>query len=97
LLIDGPAAVGKSTLVKMIARKFELQLRADEPHRFTDTFDDHVPVIYLSVPDQVTPKQISLALARYLHLPTRGTKDDIAAFGVMPISAALPRIGSVFE
>jgi hypothetical protein len=77
LLIDGPAAVGKSTLVKMIARKFELQLRADEPHRFTNTVDDHVPVVYLSVPDQVTPKQISLALARYLHLPTRGTKDDI--------------------
>jgi hypothetical protein len=77
LLIDGPAAVGKSTLVKMIARKFELQLRADEPHRVTDTVDNHVPVVYLSVPDQVTPKQISLALARYLHLPTRGTKDDI--------------------
>jgi hypothetical protein len=77
LLIDGPAAVGKSTLVKMIARKFERQLRADEPHRFTNTLDDHIPVIYLSIPDQVTPKQISLALARYLHLPTRGTKDDI--------------------
>jgi hypothetical protein len=77
LLIDGPATVGKSTLVKMIARKFELQLRDEYPDRFVDQIGDYVPVVYLSVPDAVTPKQISLALARYLHVPTKGTKDDI--------------------
>src|SRR6266536_1147737 len=66
LLIDGPATVGKSTLVKMIARKFELQLRTEHPERFTDQIGDYVPVVYLSVPDSVTPTQISLALARYL-------------------------------
>jgi hypothetical protein len=77
LLIDGPATVGKSTLVKMIARKFELQLRDEHPERFIDQIGDYVPVVYLSVPDAVTPKQISLALARYLHVPTKGTKDDI--------------------
>lgn len=77
LLIDGPATVGKSTLVKMIARKFELQLREQYPQRFADQIGDYVPVVYLSVPDAVTPKQISLALARYLHVPTRGTKDAI--------------------
>jgi hypothetical protein len=77
LLIDGPATVGKSTLVKMIARKFELQLRDEHPERFVDQIGDYVPVVYLSVPDAVTPKQISLALARYLHVPTKGTKDDI--------------------
>src|SRR5438552_15251096 len=72
LLIDGPATVGKSTLVKMIARKFELQLPTEHPERFTDQIGDYVPVVYLSVPDSVTPKQISLALARYLHVPTKG-------------------------
>jgi hypothetical protein len=81
LLIDGPATVGKSTLVKMIGRKFELGLREDYPERFAaDRLGDHVPVVYLSVPDTVTPKQISLALARYLHVPVskgRDTKDDI--------------------
>jgi hypothetical protein len=80
MLIDGPATVGKSTLVKMIARKFELELREDHPERFTpDRLGDYVPVVYLSVPDTVTPKQISLALARYLHVPVRrgATKDDI--------------------
>lgn len=82
LLIDGPATVGKSTLVKMIARKFELALRDDFPERFSpDKLGDYVPVVYLSVPDTVTPKQISVALARYLHVPlkrgTKDTKDDI--------------------
>ena len=80
ILIDGPATVGKSTLVKMIARKFERELREDHPQRFApDRLGDYVPVVYLSVPDSVTPKQISLALARYLHVPVRpaGTKDDI--------------------
>lgn len=81
LLIDGPPTVGKSTLVKMIARKFELGLREDFPERFAaDQLGDYVPVVYLSVPDSVTPKQISLALARYLHLPVKEgkhTKDDI--------------------
>ena len=80
LLIDGPATVGKSTLVKMIARKFELGLREDYPERFAaDRLGDYVPVVYLSVPDTVTPKQISLALARYLHVPVKSgdTKDAV--------------------
>jgi hypothetical protein len=81
LLIDGPPTVGKSTLVKMIARRFELGLREDFPERFAaDRLGDYVPVVYLSVPDSVTPKQISLALARYLHIPVstgKHTKDDV--------------------
>lgn len=60
LLIDGPPTVGKSTLVKMIARKFEQELREDFPERFdADRLGDYVPVVYISLTDQVTPKQIS--------------------------------------
>lgn len=78
LLIDGPPTVGKSTLVKMIARKFEQELREDFPERFTpDRLGSYVPVVYISLTDQVTPKQISLAIARYLYVPTSGTKDTI--------------------
>ncbi|KIE26469.1 hypothetical protein LK08_14950 [Streptomyces sp. MUSC 125] len=78
LLIDGPPTVGKSTLVKMIARKFERQLREDYPGRFSpDRLGSYVPVVYISLADQVTPKQISVAFARYLNTPTGGTKEDI--------------------
>ncbi|WP_282697665.1 TniB family NTP-binding protein [Streptomyces sp. CC208A] len=78
LLIDGPPTVGKSTLVKMIARKFEQELREDFPERFApERLGSYVPVVYISLTDQVTPKQISLAIARYLNVPTSGTKDII--------------------
>ncbi|WP_409471691.1 TniB family NTP-binding protein [Streptomyces sp. HC307] len=78
LLIDGPPTVGKSTLVKMIARKFEQELREDFPERFVpERLGSYVPVVYISLTDQVTPKQISLAIARYLNVPTSGTKDTI--------------------
>lgn len=78
LLIDGPPTVGKSTLVKMIARKFEQQLREDFPERFVpERLGSYVPVVYISLADQVTPKQISVAFARYLNTPTGGTKEDI--------------------
>ncbi|MFI5700880.1 TniB family NTP-binding protein [Streptomyces xanthochromogenes] len=78
LLIDGPPTVGKSTLVKMIARKFEQDLREDFPERFApERLGSYVPVVYISLTDQVTPKQISIAIARYLNVPTSGTKDTI--------------------
>lgn len=78
LLIDGPPTVGKSTLVKMIGRKFEQELREDFPERFSpDRLGCYVPVVYISLTDQVTPKQISIAIARYLNVPTSGTKDTI--------------------
>jgi hypothetical protein len=78
LLIDGPPTVGKSTLVKMIGRKFEQDLREDFPERFApERLGVYVPVVYISLTDQVTPKQISIAIARYLSVPTSGTKDTI--------------------
>lgn len=78
LLIDGPPTVGKSTLVKMIGRKFEQELREDFPERFSPgRLGSYVPVVYISLADQVTPKQISIAIARYLNVPTSGTKDTI--------------------
>ncbi|MFF8925691.1 TniB family NTP-binding protein [Streptomyces longwoodensis] len=78
LLIDGPPTVGKSTLVKMIGRQFEQDLREDFPERFApERLGAYVPVVYISLTDQVTPKQISIAIARYLNVPTSGTKDTI--------------------
>ncbi|MGW1713849.1 TniB family NTP-binding protein [Streptomyces sp. NPDC002156] len=77
LLIDGPPTVGKSTLVKMIGRKFEQGLRRDFPERFAPRLGVYVPVVYISLTDQVTPKQISLAIARYLSVSTSGTKDTV--------------------
>lgn len=78
MLISGPGTVGKSTMVKMIARKYELGLRRFEPELFEEKpGHDFVPVVYLTLDDNITPKKFSKALARYLHVPVSGDQSDI--------------------
>ena len=78
MLISGPGTVGKSTMVKMIARKYELGLRQFEPELFeTRPGNDFVPVVYLTLDDNITPKKFSKALARYLHVPVSGDQSDV--------------------
>lgn len=70
IAIDGPPTAGKSTLVKMFARDYELAIRAKHPQLFLDQGgDDYIPVVYLSVPSGATPKMLSASLAEYLALP----------------------------
>jgi hypothetical protein len=78
MLISGPGTVGKSTMVKMIARKYELKLRQFEPELFEERpGNDFVPVVYLTLDDNISPKKLSKALARYLHVPVSGDQSDI--------------------
>ncbi|MET9726479.1 TniB family NTP-binding protein [Streptomyces zaomyceticus] len=85
IVLDGPATLGKSTLVKTFAYDFEHQLRREHPERFTRQYTvenrliDYTPVVYLNIPSQATPKDLSVALAEYLAQPYRSgaTKSDI--------------------
>ncbi|MER7736468.1 TniB family NTP-binding protein [Streptomyces erythrochromogenes] len=85
IVLDGPATLGKSTLVKTFAYDFEHQLRREHPGRFTRQYTvenrliDYTPVVYLNIPSQATPKDLSVALAEYLAQPYRSgaTKSDI--------------------
>jgi hypothetical protein len=80
MLISGPGTVGKSTMVKMIARKYELELRRCEPELFERRpGHDFVPVVYLTLDDNITPKKLSKALGRYLHVPVSGDQSDVDA------------------
>jgi hypothetical protein len=90
IVLDGPATIGKSTLVKVFAADFERSLRLHHPERFTRqgsptpyTVDgyvvDYTPVVYLNIPSQATPKDLSMLLADYLchPQPHRATKNEI--------------------
>jgi hypothetical protein len=71
IVVDGPPGAGKSTLVKMIARNYERGLRTRHPRLF-DTppgGNEHIPVVYLSVPAGATPKMLTAAFATYLGAP----------------------------
>ncbi|MFQ6329630.1 TniB family NTP-binding protein [Nocardia sp. CWNU-33] len=83
-VIDGPATLGKSTLVKMFASEYENRLRAVEPERcVTDEGQefvrDYVPIVYVSIGASATPKDLSIAIAEFLMVPYRisATKTDI--------------------
>lgn len=84
VVIDGPPTVGKSTLVKMFAADFEQKLRRKHPEMFLPTehdgyVSDYTPVVYLSIPSQATPKDLSAAFAEWFGIPlTRNnTKREI--------------------
>jgi hypothetical protein len=80
MLISGPGTVGKSTMVKMIAREYELKLRQFEPELFeVRPGCDFIPIVYLTLDDNITPKKFSKALGRYLHVPTSGDQSDVDA------------------
>ncbi|MCC3773621.1 TniB family NTP-binding protein [Streptomyces sp. UNOB3_S3] len=84
IIVDGPPTVGKSTLVKMYAADYEHKLRRRFPEKFADGYEldgvfvDYTPVVYVSIPAQATPKDLSILFADYLGLPDKsGTKQKI--------------------
>jgi hypothetical protein len=85
IVIDGPPTVGKSTLVKLFGLDLERGLRTEYPERFAPGYHvdgimiDYTPVVYLSIPAQATPKDLSAALADFLGQPyrPRATKTEI--------------------
>ncbi|MFI9077576.1 TniB family NTP-binding protein [Streptomyces sioyaensis] len=85
LVLDGPPTVGKSTLVKLFAARYENRLRRRHPEKFQDGYEangmliDYTPVVYLSIPARATPKDLSVLLADYLGMVQlgRATQTDI--------------------
>ena len=87
IVLDGPATIGKSTLVKIFAADVERQLQRRHPHRFDPTTPyivdgyavDYTPVVYLNIPAQATPKDLSTQLANFLGHPhtNKATRTEI--------------------
>ncbi|MEU9305592.1 TniB family NTP-binding protein [Streptomyces sp. NPDC048269] len=64
LLISGPPTTGKTTTLQQLGRSFHL---ADRARRGAP--DNHMPVVFLSVPPAATAKMLVSELARFLDLP----------------------------
>lgn len=85
IVLDGPATIGKSTLVKLFAADYERTLRRKHPERYVPRYVvennlvDYTPVVYLNIPSQATPKDLSLLLAEYMavHYRSGATKNAL--------------------
>lgn len=75
VVVDGPPTVGKSTLIKRVARDYELKLRARYPERFDDTGgDDYRPVVFIPLPAAASPKTLSVRFDEFFASPGSGTR-----------------------
>ncbi|GAA0818872.1 TniB family NTP-binding protein [Streptosporangium amethystogenes subsp. fukuiense] len=82
-IINGPGHCGKTSLLKMIGKDYELAWRERHPgwapppgvsaSEFRGDFlGDRVPVIYVSVSTGATAGMLSQAVGKFLHVPTPG-------------------------
>lgn len=64
LLVSGDPTTGKSTAITQLGRAVELTYRRTRPRA-----DDAVPVVYLTMPPQATPKSLSIEILKFLGAP----------------------------
>ncbi|GAA1966790.1 TniB family NTP-binding protein [Catenulispora subtropica] len=69
-VINGPANCGKTSLLKMIGKEYELGVRRRHPERGDpDRLGDWVPVVYVSASTGATAGMLSQAIGKFLHVP----------------------------
>ena len=73
LLVSGDPTTGKSTAITQLGRAVELA------HRKRLGRDDTVPVVYLTMPPQATPKSLSIEILKFLGAPyvTRASQIEL--------------------
>lgn len=64
LIVSGASGTGKSTSITQLGRKFQIELE-----RRTPGVTDRIPVVYIVVPPEATPKMLATEMAVFLGLP----------------------------
>lgn len=77
-LLSGDPMLGKTTIVRSFAKKYERSVSAVYSSGRTATGDELIPVVYCSVGGESTIKTLNRDIARFCNLPTNGrSKDDL--------------------
>ena len=64
LIVSGPSGTGKSTSISQLGKKFQIELERRSPG-----VRDRIPVVYIVVPPDATPKMLATEMAIFLGLP----------------------------
>ncbi|MFI5930519.1 TniB family NTP-binding protein [Actinoplanes sp. NPDC051494] len=65
LIVSGASGTGKSTSITQLGKKFQIELERRSPG-----VRDRIPVVYIVVPPDATPKMLATEMAVFLGLPT---------------------------
>lgn len=76
VILDGYANLGKTTMVKVIARQFERRIVAETAFRDEQAQHDFIPVVHVTLLHDTTPKAMALDICNYLHIPLRGRETE---------------------
>ncbi|WP_104990668.1 ATP-binding protein [Deinococcus sp. NW-56] len=76
VIIDGHANLGKTTMVKAIARQFERSIRARTSFAGPEAEHLFIPVVHVTLQRDTTPKAMAQAICHYLHVPLRGRETE---------------------
>lgn len=76
VIIDGHANLGKTTMIKAIARQFELTIRKDTGFESAEAEHLFIPVVHVTLQRDTTPKAMAQAICQYLHVPLRGRETE---------------------
>lgn len=70
-VFNGPAYCGKTSLLKMIGKQYELNARAAHPDLADgDRLGDWVPVVFVSASTGATAGMLSATIGKFLHVPS---------------------------
>ncbi|WP_018909295.1 ATP-binding protein [Salinispora arenicola] len=87
LIVSGASGTGKSTSITQLGKKFQIELERRSPG-----VSDRIPVVYVVVPPDATPKMLATEMAIFLGLPVapRDSPQSIAH----TVASVMRRVGT---
>ncbi|MEV0898292.1 TniB family NTP-binding protein [Actinoplanes sp. NPDC049802] len=87
LIVSGASGTGKSTSITQLGKKFQIDLERRSPG-----VRDRIPVVYIVVPPDATPKMLAVEMAIFLGLPVARTDGPQAV--AHSVAAVMRRVGT---
>ncbi|HEX4102491.1 MAG TPA: ATP-binding protein [Pseudonocardiaceae bacterium] len=87
LIVSGASGTGKSTSITQLGKKYQIDLERRSP-----TVRDRIPVVYIVVPPDATPKMLATEMAVFLGLPV--AEHDSPQSVAHTVAAVMRRVGT---
>ena len=68
-VISGPGGVGKTTIITQFGKRLQLRLNQAYAAELTADHGEYIPVVFVTVSSEATPKGLNELIARFYNLP----------------------------